>query len=38
MSQRNDVDRPNILVMMSDQHSKRQLGSYGDSLVRTPKP
>ena len=36
MSQSNDVDRPNILVLMSDQHSKRQLGSYGDSLVRTP--
>ena len=28
--------RPNVLVLMSDQHSKRQLGCYGDSLVRTP--
>ena len=28
--------RPNILVLMSDQHSKRQLGCYGDPLVRTP--
>lgn len=27
---------PNILVIMSDQHSKYQLGAYGDSLVRTP--
>lgn len=27
---------PNILVLMSDQHSKRQLGCYGDPLVRTP--
>lgn len=29
-------ERPNILVLMSDQHSKRQLGCYGDPLVRTP--
>ena len=28
--------RPNVLVIMSDQHSKRQLGCYGDGLVRTP--
>jgi len=28
--------RPNILVIMSDQHSKYQLGAYGDPLVRTP--
>ncbi|MGY8823797.1 MAG: sulfatase-like hydrolase/transferase [Candidatus Latescibacterota bacterium] len=28
--------RPNILVIMSDQHSKYQLGAYGDALVRTP--
>ena len=26
----------NVLVLMSDQHSKRQLGCYGDGLVRTP--
>ena len=26
----------NILVLMSDQHSKRQLGCYGDDLARTP--
>ena len=36
MSERAMASRPNILVLMSDQHSKRQLGSYGDSLVRTP--
>ena len=29
-------DRPNILVIMSDQHSKHMLGCYGDRLVRTP--
>jgi len=29
-------DRPNILVIMTDQHSPRQLGCYGDGLVRTP--
>lgn len=28
--------RPNILVLMSDQHSKHFLGSYGNPLVRTP--
>lgn len=28
--------RPNILLIMSDQHSKYQFGAYGDSLVRTP--
>ena len=26
----------NILLIMSDQHNKHQLGCYGDSLVRTP--
>ncbi len=26
----------NVLIIMSDQHSKRQLGCYGDGLVRTP--
>ena len=25
--------RHNILIVMSDQHSKRQLGCYGDELV-----
>ncbi len=29
-------DRPNILIIMSDQHSKRALGCYGNTLVRTP--
>ena len=28
--------RHNVLIVMSDQHSKRQLGCYGDELVRTP--
>jgi choline-sulfatase len=28
--------RPNILILMSDQHSKHQLGCYGNDLVRTP--
>ena len=27
---------PNILVLLSDQHSKFHLGCYGDPLVRTP--
>ena len=36
MSKYTEESRPNILVLMSDQHSKRQLGCYGDSLVRTP--
>ena len=36
MSNSKVTSRPNILVLMSDQHSKRQLGCYGDSLVRTP--
>ena len=28
--------QPNVLIVMSDQHSRRRLGCYGDSLVRTP--
>ena len=28
--------RPNILVLMTDQHSKHVLGAYGNSIVRTP--
>ncbi|MEE3259537.1 MAG: sulfatase-like hydrolase/transferase [Candidatus Latescibacterota bacterium] len=28
--------RPNILFIISDQHSKYHLGCYGDPLVRTP--
>ncbi|MEE2659468.1 MAG: sulfatase-like hydrolase/transferase, partial [Candidatus Latescibacterota bacterium] len=27
---------PNVLVLISDQHSKHHLGCYGDDLVRTP--
>ena len=30
------MDRPNILFILSDQHSKFHLGCYGDPLVRTP--
>jgi N-sulfoglucosamine sulfohydrolase len=29
-------DRPNILVLMSDNHSWNHLGCYGDPVVRTP--
>jgi choline-sulfatase len=28
--------KPNILVIMSDQHSKHVLGCYGNTIVRTP--
>ena len=28
--------QPNILLLMTDQHSKYHLGCYGDDLVRTP--
>ena len=28
--------RPNVLVLMSDQHSKHFLGCYGNEIVRTP--
>ncbi len=31
-----DCNQYNILVIMSDQHSKFHLGCYGDGLVRTP--
>ena len=31
-----DEKRPNILVIMTDQHSRHFLGSYGNDLVRTP--
>ena len=30
------LDRPNILVIMTDQHSKYFLGCYGNKIVRTP--
>ena len=30
------MDRPNILVVMSDQHSKHVTGCYGDPVVSTP--
>ncbi len=29
-------DKPNILLIMTDQHSKHVLGCYGNSLVGTP--
>lgn len=28
--------KPNIVVIMSDQHNKKVLGCYGDNIVRTP--
>jgi choline-sulfatase len=28
--------RPNVLILLSDQHSKLHIGAYGDPLVRTP--
>ena len=32
-----NLRRPyNILILMSDQHSKHYLGCYGNTLVRTP--
>jgi choline-sulfatase len=31
-----DGKRPNILVLMSDQHNPRITGCYGDRIVRTP--
>ncbi|MFC1526356.1 sulfatase-like hydrolase/transferase, partial [Candidatus Latescibacterota bacterium] len=30
------MSRPNVLILISDQHSKFHLGCYGDPLVRTP--
>ena len=30
------MDRPNILLVMSDQHSKHVTGCYGDSVISTP--
>jgi choline-sulfatase len=32
----NSNDCPNVLILLSDQHSKFNLGCYGDSIVRTP--
>ncbi len=29
-------DRPNILLLLSDQHSPRVLGCAGDPVIRTP--
>jgi len=31
------VSRPNLLIIMSDQHSPHILGCYGDPVVRTPR-
>lgn len=31
-----DMSRPNILVIMTDEHNARILGCYGNKLVRTP--
>lgn len=30
------MNRPNVLILISDQHSRHHLGCYGDPLVRTP--
>jgi len=30
------ADRPNILVILSDQHNRRNMGCAGDDIVRTP--
>ena len=30
------ADKPNLLVLMSDQHNPHVLGCYGDNVVRTP--
>ena len=30
------ADRPNILVIMSDQHNKSIMGCAGNKIVRTP--
>ena len=29
-------EKLNLLILISDQHSKYHLGCYGDALVRTP--
>jgi choline-sulfatase len=31
-----ETERPNIFLIMSDQHSKHVLGAYGNEIVRTP--
>lgn len=36
LQQGKPAKRPNILVLLSDQHSKRFLGCYGNEIVRTP--
>ena len=28
--------KPNILFLMTDQHSMRVLGSYGNQIIKTP--
>jgi choline-sulfatase len=30
------ASRPNVLIIMSDQHSKHVLGAYGNDIIRTP--
>jgi arylsulfatase A-like enzyme len=34
--QQQQPQRPNVLILLSDQHSKMQLGCAGDEVVRTP--
>jgi N-sulfoglucosamine sulfohydrolase len=33
---KNEMIRPNILIMMSDNHSWNHLGCYGDQVIQTP--
>ena len=35
-SPKEDLARPNILILMSDNHSWNHVGCYGDATVRTP--
>ena len=30
------MGRPNILILMSDEHARRVMGAYGDDIVQTP--
>ena len=31
-----DQDRPNFLIIMSDQHHRQALGCYGNPVIKTP--
>ena len=32
------MQKTNLLFIMSDEHNKRVLGSYGHSMIKTPYP